>query len=115
MLRPQTWYLLAAAVCMLVCAIAGAGTTLQLVLLLVAALTALADMALFNNRKLQAALALLPMALLLAWYVVLALYAVPEIMHWQYVLPAVAILLVFMARKGIVHDEKVVRSYDRIR
>lgn len=55
------------------------------------------------------------MVLLLAWYLLLALYAVPETMHWQYVLPAVAILALVMARKGIMHDEKVVRSYERIR
>ena len=115
MLRPQTWYLLLAAVAILVCILAGAGITLQLVLLIAAALAALAVIPLYKNRKLQAALCLLPMVLLLAWYVLLALYAVPEIMHWQYVLPAVAILLVFMARRGIVHDEKVVRAYDRIR
>ena len=42
MLRPQTWYLLLAAVSILVCLIAGAGTTLQVVLLIVAALAALA-------------------------------------------------------------------------
>ena len=114
MLRPQTWYLLLAAVSILVCLIAGAGTTLQVVLLIVAALAALAVIPLYKNRKL-ASLTLLPMLALLAWYVVLALYAVPEIMHWQYALPAVAILLIFMARKGIVHDEKVVRSYERIR
>jgi hypothetical protein len=36
-------------------------------------------------------------------------------MHWQYALPAAAIIFIFIARKGIVHDEKVVRSYDRIR
>lgn len=115
MLRPQTWYLLLAAVSILVCLIAGAGTTLQVVLLIVAALAALAVIPLYKNRKLQASLTLLPMLALLAWYVVLALYAVPEIMRWQYALPAVAILLIFMARKGIVHDEKVVRSYERIR
>jgi hypothetical protein len=42
MLRPQTWYLLLAAVAILVCILAGAGTTLQLVLLIAAALAALA-------------------------------------------------------------------------
>ena len=115
MLRPQTWYLVLAALSSLVCIIAGAGTTLQLVLLICATLATLAIIPLFKNRKLQAALCLLPMMLLLAWYIVLALYAVPEIMHWQYALPALSILLVFMARKGIVHDEKVVRSLDRIR
>lgn len=115
MLRPQTWYLLLAAVSTLVCIIAGAGTTLQVVLLIAAALATLAVIPLYKNRKLQAGLTLVPMLLLLAWYVVLALYAIPETMHWQYALPALSILLIFMARKGIVHDEKVVRSYERIR
>ena len=115
MLRPQTWYLLLAAISTLVCVIAGAGTTLQLVLLLVAMAVTLATIMLFKNRRLQSAMTLLPMVLLLAWYLLLALYAVPEIMHWNYALPALSILLIFMARKGIVHDEKVVRSYDRIR
>ena len=115
MLRPQTWYLLLAAISIVVCIIAGAGTTLQVVLLIVAALATLAVIPLFKNRKLQAGLTLLPMAALLAWYLVLALYAIPETMHWQFALPALAVLLIFMARKGIVHDEKVVRSYERIR
>ena len=115
MLRPQTWYLLLAAISIVVCIIAGAGTTLQVVLLIVAALATLAVIPLFKNRKLQAGLTLLPMAALLAWYLVLALYAIPETMHWQYALPALAVLLIFMARKGIIHDEKVVRSYERIR
>jgi len=115
MLRPQTWYLLLAALAAILCAVFGAGTTLQLVLVLVAAVASLAIIPLFKNRKLQAWLCLLPMVLLLAWYLMLALYAVPEIMHWQYALPACAILLLVLARKGIMHDEKVVRAYDRIR
>ena len=115
MLRPQTWYLLLAVICCVVCCIAGAGTTLQLVVLLVAAVGSAVIVPLYKNRKLQAGLCLLPIVALLAWYVLLAIYAVPEIMHWQYVLPAVGILAVLMARKGILHDEKVVRSYDRIR
>ena len=115
MLRPQTWYLLLAVVCCAVCCIAGAGTTLQLVVLIAAAVLSAAIVPLHRNRRLQAALCLLPMLALLAWYVLLALYAVPEIMHWNYVLPAVAILALVMARKGIVHDEKVVRALDRIR
>ena len=115
MLRPQTWYLVLAAISMLVCMLAGAGTTLQLVLLIVAAVAALAIIPLYKDRKLQARLCLLPIALLLAWYVLLATCAVPEILHWNDALPAVAIVLVFMARKGILHDEKVVRALDRIR
>ena len=115
MLRPQTWYLLLAAICILVCIIAGAGTTAQLIILIVAALATLAAIPLFKNRKRQAVLCLLPMALLMFWYILLATYAVSETMHWNYVLPLIALLLVFLARKGIVHDEKVVRSLDRIR
>ena len=115
MLRPQTWYLVLAALCALVCIIAGGGTTLQMVLLIVATVASLAIIPLHKNRRLQAALTLVPIVVLLAWYVLLALYAVPEIMRWNYALPAVAILALVMARKGIVHDEKVVRSLDRIR
>lgn len=115
MLRPQTWYLVLAAVCMLVCLIAGGGTALQMVILAVAALAALAIVPLYKNRKLQSNLCLLPMALLLAWYLLLAVYATADTLHWNYALPALAILFVFLARKGIVHDERVVRSLDRIR
>ena len=115
MLRPQTWYLLLAAICMIVCAIAGTGTVVQLVALLVAAVASLAVIPLYKNRKLQATLCLLPMVLLLAWYVVLGLNAIPETLHWYHALPAVAIILVFMARKGVLRDEKLVRSLDRIR
>jgi hypothetical protein len=55
------------------------------------------------------------MALLLAWLVMLPVYYDVVAMKWQYVLPLLALLLVFYARKNIVHDEKVVRAYDRIR
>ncbi len=115
MLRPQTWYLLLAVVCCAVCCIAGAGTTLQLVVLIAAAVLSAAIVPLHRNRRLQAALCLLPMLAMLAWYVLLAVNNGAETLSWQYVLPAIGILAVFMARKGIVHDEKVVRAYDRIR
>ena len=115
MLRPQTWYLVLAAICSVVCILFGAGTKTQLVLLIVAAVSTLGVIPAYKQRKSQAALCLLPIVLLLAWYVLLALYAIPETMHWQYALPALAILLIFVARKGILHDEKVIRSYDRIR
>ena len=67
------------------------------------------------SRSTDTIISLTMLFLLLAWYVVLAINSVPAILHWQYVLPAVAIVFLFIARKGIVHDEKVVRSYDRIR
>lgn len=115
MLRPQTWYLLGAALCIILCALIGAGTTVQLVLLIVAAAASVATVPLFKNRRVQAVCCLVPMALLLIWYVMLGVYFTAQELQWQHALPAVALLLLFMARKGIVHDEKVVRSYDRIR
>lgn len=115
MLRPQTWYLIAAAVCTVACLLFGAGTTAQLLLLIGAALAALAVIPLYKNRPLQASLCLLPMALLLAWYVLLAVNATPDTLSWHHALPVAALACLFMARKGIVHDEKVVRSLDRIR
>ena len=115
MLRPQTWYLLLAAVVALVSLIAAPGSLLQAVLLAVAAVAAVAAVPLYKNRRAQAALCLLTMALVLAWYVLLALKADGSTLSLWQALPAVTVVLVFMARKGIVHDEKVVRSYERIR
>ncbi len=115
MLRPQTWYLVLAAICIVICGIVGAGTTIMLALLLLAGVVAVADIFLYKNRNLQANVCLLSMALLLAWLVMLPVYYDVVAMKWQYVLPLLALLLVFYARKNIVHDEKVVRAYDRIR
>ena len=119
MLRPQTWYLLLAAICSAIAAFTTTGTTLMLVLLIVAAVTACAVVPLYGRRKLQAAAALLPMALLLVWYVLLAVLnrnmGGEYSFHLTDAMPALAIVLVFMARKGILHDEKVVKAYDRIR
>jgi len=73
----------------------------------------------YSRRKLQAQMCLLSILLLVLWYVVLAV--LPQrtggIMHleWPAVLPAISIILTFMARKGILADEKLVRSLDRIR
>jgi hypothetical protein len=36
-------------------------------------------------------------------------------LHWQDALPMLAVLLLFLARQGIIKDEKLVRSLDRIR
>ena len=116
MLRPKTWYLVLAAIFIILCVITGPGTIILLLLLIAAALTSLAIIPLNKNRKLQSALCLLPMALLLAWYILAAVYnVIPEFNYGNYCFPALAILLIFMARKGIVHDERVVRALDRIR
>ena len=64
-------------------------------------------------------LALADVLLPLVWYVLLAVLnrqlAGTFILTWSDALPGVAILLIFLAYKGIQHDEKLVRSLDRIR
>ena len=119
MLRPQTWYLVLAVICVALAAIFGGGTTLMLVFLIVAALAAGGAIPLFKNRRLQASVVLLSMALLVVWYVLLAVLnrniGGTYQFHWTDAMPALAIVFCFLARKGIVHDEKVMKGYDRIR
>ena len=87
--------------------------------LLLSSLTALITIFLYTKRKLQAQMCLLHMLLLVLWYVLLAV--MPQqlggeiVFNWPAVLPALAIILSFMARKGVLADEKLVRSLDRIR
>lgn len=61
----------------------------------------------------QAKLCLLGLFVIFAWYVLLAVYQ-------GYVttidsLPMVNAILIFLARRGILADEKLVRAADRIR
>ena len=90
-----------------------------LAVLILASLLSLVTIFLYHKRKLQAQLCLFHMLLLVLWYVVLAV--LPQslggslVLAWPAVLPAVAIILSFMARKGVLADEKLVRSLDRIR
>ena len=89
------------------------------VALMLSARLSLVTIFLYTKRKLQATLCLLLMLLYVVWYVVLAV--LPQQtggqlhVEWPAVLPAISIILVFMARKGILADEKLVRSLDRIR
>ncbi len=87
--------------------------------LLISALVSIVTIFLYEKRKLQATLCLVNMLLLVLWYVVLAVLpqSLGGTMHleWPAVLPAICIVLIFMARKGIQADEKLVRSLDRIR
>jgi len=89
------------------------------VCLLLSALLSLVTIFMYMKRKLQAALCIVNMVLLVAWFVLLAV--LPQstggmmVLEWTVVLPAISILLQFMARRGILADEKLVRSLDRIR
>jgi hypothetical protein len=91
----------------------------MLALLLVAAVTSLVAIFMYTKRKLQALLCLVTMMVYVAWYILVAV--LPQwrggdmTYHWPVVLPAICIILTFMARKGILADEKLVRSLDRIR
>ena len=114
--RKQTLFLLAAATALLVAVFMNTATKPMLVLLAVAAALCLTDIFLFKRRKLQALLTLPVMLLIVAWYILLATGAQGDSVYvWPNALPLLALLFTFLARKGILHDEKLVRSLDRIR
>lgn len=74
----------------------------------------------FKNRMLQARLCLVNMLLLVIWYVLFAATAQPSDGYlfkpdFAACLPMVEIVLYFLARKGIIADEKLVKAADRIR
>lgn len=76
----------------------------------------------FKNRVMQSRLCVLSMLLLIGWYAVYVFFAFVHghegaSFHPAFAscLPVVAIILQAMARKGILSDERLVRSADRIR
>lgn len=77
---------------------------------------------LYKNRKLQARVCAYNILLCLAWIAVFVIFGYvnkPERAKftpfiWA-ALPAVALIFHFLARKAIIHDEKLVRAADRIR
>ena len=117
--RLQTVYLFLAFVVLLVCA--ACDQTFMFLCGWTAALSvlALADIFLYKRRRRQAAFCLVLMALALIYYVALAVFnhqvGGTLQLTWPMVLPALAIVLLFMARKRILKDERLVRSLDRIR
>ena len=87
--------------------------------LLISSVTSIITIFLYMKRKLQATLCLVNIIVLVAWYIFLAV--LPQQtggtmnLRLSAALPACSIILLFMARKGILADEKLVRSLDRIR
>lgn len=76
----------------------------------------------YNNRKKQSSNCLVTIVILLAWvayYVfytfVLGIEDTKFHMEFPAVLPLIAIVLVWLARRGIQSDERLVRAADRIR
>jgi hypothetical protein len=83
------------------------------VVLLLAASLNLYTIFLYKKRLVQARFCLFGIVLVFVWYILLAVYQ-------SYVttidaLPLVDAILIFLARKGILDDEKLVRAADRIR
>jgi len=117
--RKQSLFLLLAAIASAVAAFCNTGTVLMQVLLFVATAVMLADIFLYKNRPRQALVALCAIALLLVWYVLVAVENRNSgggfVLSWSDALPAVAVVLVFFARQGIRADEKLIRSLDHIR
>jgi hypothetical protein len=91
-------------------------------ILLLSAAVACYTIFIYKNRLRQALLCLVSMMLSLLWYVALIVVSktlAPDAaefqLAWPAVLPAVSVILTFMARKGILADEKLVRAADRLR
>ena len=83
------------------------------VLQAVSAALSLYTIFIYKRRMLQARLCLCGVAVVLVWYVLLAVFQ-------GYAtnidaLPMVNAILIFLARRGIIADERLVRAADRIR
>lgn len=109
--RKQTVFLLIAAILALVVVFA----RLQPVdaLQLASAVLSVVTIVQYKHRPRQAVLCLVNLLLVLAWYVCVA--AIERVVSTLEALPMVEAILILLARKGIIDDEKLVRSVDRIR
>ena len=106
-------------------AIVSFASTPLFVLLSLSGAISLVTIFLYKKRKLQIKLCLWAVAFLLLWYgyyallvckvIVLPISSAAIRISFTACLPLVAIILLFMARSGIKHDEKLVRAADRIR
>ena len=91
-------------------------------LLLISSALSLSTIFLFKNRMLQSRMCLCNLFLLVAWYIVFGVMTRNVIsadtdfhVAFAVCLPAISIVLIFMARIAILKDEKLVRAADRIR
>lgn len=109
--RKQTVFLLLACILALVCGI----VRLQWIDVLLAVLAALSAYTIFQykRRLFQARLCLAGLFLVFAWYIGVAVLEAR--VGTIEALPMVDAILIFLARKGILDDEKLVRAADRIR
>jgi hypothetical protein len=109
--RKQTVFLLLAAILAVVCLVVR-WQWIDILQGLSAALSVY-TIFLYKKRLVQARFCLFGIVIVFVWYILLAVYQ-------SYVttidaLPLVDAILIFLARKGILDDEKLVRAADRIR
>ena len=117
--RKQTVFLLVAFVAMLLCVVMPVGVPYVWVIAVVAALGSIGNVFLYTRRPLQARICFALIGLGLAYYVAVAVFqhtiGGQLVFTWPLAMPALSIVMWFMAYKGIMKDEKLVRSLDRIR
>lgn len=93
------------------------------VLLVLSAVSSLVAIFLYKKRMLQVRLTVISCLLLIGYYIVFTVfvfifkdrYASDFTLHWTVGLPAVALILNYLAFRGIMQDELIVRSLDRLR
>ncbi len=92
-------------------------------ILVIAAAAVFIDIWLYKRRALQMRIATFCMILLVAWYIIYGIYCYTfsaEMQaswrpHWTAALPFAAFILLYLAFRGILKDEMLVRSLDRLR
>lgn len=109
--RKQSVFLLLACILALVCFV----VRLQWIdaLLVVSAVLSAFTIFQYRRRPFQARLCVAGLFLVFAWYIGVAVLEAK--VGTIEALPMVNAILIFMARKGILDDEKLVRAADRIR
>lgn len=109
--RKQTVFLLLAAILAVVCLV----VRLQWidVLQAISAVLSVYTIFIYKRRKTQARLCLCGIAVIFVWYILLAVYQNDT--DYIDALPMVNAILIFLARRGIIADERLVRAADRIR
>lgn len=116
--RKQTLFLLLSFMLVVACFFLQVITIVNGILLLSAVLSLVAVF-LYKRRKQQALLCVFNMLILVLWYLLFAInnQNPDSVMSlgWPVLLPAIGIIMLFLARQGIIADEKLVRSLDRIR
>lgn len=109
--RVQTLFLLLAAVLAVVCLV----LRWQLIDILngLSAVLSVYTIFIYKRRITQARLCLLGIGIIFVWYILLAVFQ--GRVEYVDTLPMVNAILIFLARKRILADERLVRAADRIR